>query len=113
MLSHLRQALPHWLTLPFLSLSLAACAGMRPTPPIPVALPCGDQIPPSYRQPISGAPLPSGTVGSLAQALDGQTQRLDQANGRVSDTIAIVGLCDAANAKLTTPAPVKKFLGLF
>jgi hypothetical protein len=69
-------------------------------PPTLDAIPCGDLIPDRYRQPVQGAPLPQATVGSLSSALDAQTARLDQANGRTQDVIAIVAVCDTHNAAI-------------
>lgn len=65
-------------------------------------------IPDSLRLPVTPAPsLKAGaTVGDLGVALDGQTAKLDQANGRTADVIQIVGVCDAHNATLlATLAP--------
>lgn len=50
-------------------------------------------------------------VGGLGQALDGQTARLDQANGRTSDVITVVDDCDRRNAELLKSIQPKK--GLF
>lgn len=70
-------------------------------------------MPASYSRPVKGVPLPGPSAGALAQALDGQTAKLDQVNEREADTLAIVGDCDKHNAIVTAPAPKPKVLGLF
>ena len=79
---------------------------MPPTPPIPPAFSCAALIPDSDRKPVAPTPLPPPdvTAGGLWIALDGQTARLDMANGHTSDVIAIVDNCEAQRAK-ATPAP--------
>ncbi len=39
---------------------------------------------------------PEASAGDVVAALDGQTARLDMANGRVADLIAIAEACDSA-----------------
>ncbi len=89
-------------------LSLPACAGTTPTPEILAALQCSPLIPKSYHQPIKGVALPAPTVGGLAVALDGQTARLDQANQRTSDVIAITAACDQRAAQVKALLTPKK-----
>lgn len=100
-------------TLSVIACLLSACAGTPPTPLILAALKCGGGIPPSYREPVAGVALSSigGTLGSHDQALDGQTARLDQANGRTADVIHVVDDCDKRNAELLKSVQPKK--GLF
>lgn len=76
------------------------CAATRLTPPILAALDCAQVIPPSYRQPIAPAPLisPDATAGQALTALDDQTTRLDMANGRSADLVAIADGCQARQA---------------
>jgi hypothetical protein len=64
------------------------------------ALDCAALIPPSYRRPVAATPLPrtDATAGDLWTALDGQTGRLDQANGRTADLISIAEACQARQA---------------
>jgi hypothetical protein len=64
------------------------------------ALDCSALIPPSYRRPVAGTPLPptDATAGDLWTALDGQTGRLDQANSRSADLISIAEACQARQA---------------
>ena len=72
-----------------------------------LSAPCSPLIPPSFRNPVAATPLPAAdaSAGQVLAALDGQTARLDMANGRMSDVIAIVVACDrrareaAASAK--------------
>lgn len=90
-------------TLSILALSIASgpgCVTTHLSPPILAALDCASLIPPSYRQPVPSIPLPGKglTVGELAVALDGQTARLDQANGRMADVVAIADTCQARQA---------------
>lgn len=73
-------------------------------------------IPPSYRQPVAPVPLPSegATAGDLWSSLDGQTNRLDQANGRAGDLVAIADACQARQAavvKALAPKPWWKVWG--
>jgi len=94
----------------------AGCAGTVSTPVYLAAQRCSDQIPPSYRKPVSGVGLlsPEATAGEATAKLDGQTAALDTANGRVSDVIGIVDRCDARNAEAAAKlAPKRKRFGLF
>lgn len=77
---------------------------------------CGDQIPPSYRQPVRGVGLLSSqaTAGEATGKLDGQTAALDVSNGRTADVIGIVDRCDARNAEAAAKLqPRKRMLGVF
>jgi hypothetical protein len=56
----------------------------------------------------------NATIGELGAKLDAQTAGLDQANGRTSDLISIIGRCDARNAEAAAKLqPRRKVLGLF
>lgn len=95
-----------------LMLTLGVGASACTTVPVVIqpALACSDFIPPSYRQPVQSAPIPQGplTVGALEDFGDGQTARLDQANGKTKDVEAICDAVDAANkkaAKALAPRP--------
>ena len=84
---------------------LASTTGCATTPLIVTtlsALRCADLIPQSYRSPVLGTPLlrAGATVADLGAALDGQTAKLDQANGRTSDLIAIADMCQAQQDKV-------------
>ena len=59
-------------------------------------------IPPSYRQPVAGTPIPAADadVGDLWDSLDDQTGRLSHANGRSSDLISMADACQASQAKV-------------
>ena len=97
-----------------LSLSiLLAAAGCAATPPIemtPPALNCAALIPPSARQPVSPALLPAvdATAGAVWSALDDQTGRLDQANGRIGELAAIADACQAQQARVTSALTPKR-----
>lgn len=80
-----------------LAVALSGCISTRLSPPVLAALDCSQIIPPSFRTPIPGTPLPDtgATAGDLWKALDGQTTQLDQANGRISDLNAIADGCQA------------------
>lgn len=77
------------------------------------ALKCGGGIPPSYREAVPGVSLSSvGTdLGGALSALDGQTARLDQSNGRTADVIVVIDDCDKRNVELLKSIQPKK--GLF
>lgn len=86
---------------------------MPQRPAILAALRCGPLIPPSYRLPVKSAALPGPTVGELAAFGDAQTAKLDLANQRTADAIAITEACDAradrVRAALDPPRPWWKF----
>lgn len=86
--------------------AVSACAGIAPMTATPSAWSCAALIPPGDREPVRAVPLPvrDATAGALWMALDGQTARLDLANGRLADVEAIVDRCEANRAALT-PAP--------
>lgn len=74
---------------------------------------CSRLLPDSWRQPVPGAPLPTGeTVGDWVAFGDAQTGQLDKANGRTVDAIGIIERCeerDRAAVKRARP----KVLGIF
>lgn len=54
------------------------------------------------------------TAGDVASSLDGQTAKLDQANGRTADVIAICEAVARHNAEVAKALqPRRKFLGVF
>jgi hypothetical protein len=56
---------------------------------------CSAYIPDAWRQPVPGAPLPEGNaVADWIVALDQQTGQLDKANGRMADSLHIIGECE-------------------
>lgn len=78
-----------------LALALTACAG---GPPIVTAsaADCAGLLPASWKAGVSGAELPpeAASVGDWIAFGDAQTGRLDLANGRTADAIAIVERCE-------------------
>ena len=74
---------------------------------------CSMLIPDSWHKPVVGADLPGGnTVGDWIAFGDAQTGRLDVANGREADTLAIVGRCETRDrAAVAKSRP--KVLGVF
>ncbi len=62
---------------------------------------------------MAGAPLPDGnTVGDWIAFGDAQTGRLDVANGRQADTLAIIARCEERDRKaVKTSRP--RILGIF
>lgn len=85
---------------PWAMLSLApgltGCAGGTPIVTASAA-DCAGLLPDHWRQGVLGAELPvdAGTVGDWIAFADAQTGKLDQANGRTLDAIAIVERCEA------------------
>lgn len=78
-------------------LLLTSCA----TPTV-IATPnsCTTLIPENWRAGVPGAPLPAGdTVGDWISFGDAQTGKLDQANGRTTDTIGIIERCEERDEK--------------
>jgi hypothetical protein len=55
---------------------------------------------------VAPTPLPpaDASAGGLWIALDDQTARLDQANGRLADVLDIGQRCEAQQAKAAAPA---------
>jgi hypothetical protein len=77
---------------------LPGCAGGPLINATPGA--CSRLRPDNWRNPIAGAPLPTGnTVGEWIAFGDAQTGQLDKANGRTADTIAIIERCEARDAE--------------
>lgn len=90
--------MPKGLTRRWLLLSampgLTGCAAARPIVATPAA--CAALLPAGWKAGVPGAPLPSGDrVGEWIAFADAQTGRLDEANGRTRDAIAIVERCEA------------------
>jgi hypothetical protein len=86
-----------------------AVVGCAPTALIgtpPPAFNCSALIPASDRTAVPPTPLPGtdATAGALWIALDDQTARLDQANGRTADVLDIQQRCEAERTKAQTPA---------
>jgi hypothetical protein len=92
------------------TLSLSACV----TPAV-VTTPssCATLVPPEWKQGVAGAPLPQGDmVADWEVFADAQTGKLDQANGRTSDTIGIVERCEQRDAAAVKSATSPRFLGI-
>ena len=86
---------------------------------------CSEFIPPAWKQPVAGYPLPDFSAADAApDELDaarkeakawqgfavGQTGQLNKANGRQADTIHIFETCER---RANDARPRKKFLGVF
>jgi hypothetical protein len=93
------------------SVALTACVSAGPIVAAPSS--CSTLIPASWREGVEGAPLPDGdTVGDWIAFSDAQTGRLDVANGRTADSLAIIERCEARDARAVDRSR-PKFLGLF
>lgn len=94
--------------------AVGGCATTKLSAPALPAFSCAALIPPGLRQPVAPTALPPAdtTAGALWIALDDQTARLDQANGRTADVVAITQQCEAERAKLT-PSAKAGWLGRF
>lgn len=90
------------------------CAPFVSAGPI-VATPsaCSSLIPDSWSAGVEAAPLPDGTtVGDWIAFGDAQTGRLDVANGRQADTLAIIARCEERDRKAVSKSR-PRFLGIF
>jgi hypothetical protein len=97
--------------IPCLALALGGCISAGPI----VAEPgnCSGYIPDSWRAPVAGADLPDGeTVADWIVFGDAQTGRLDIANGRLEDSLHIIGECERRSAAAVERSR-PKVLGLF
>ena len=83
-------------TLLLLALASTACAG-APSIVTASAADCAGLLPASWKEGVAGAALPpdEASAGDWIAFADAQTGRLDQANGRTVDAIAIVERCEA------------------
>ena len=93
-----------------ISLAVAGCAGTPPMRLTLAALDCAATIPPSYRRPVAGTPLPfpSASAGTVWSSLDDQTSKLDRANGRTSDVIAMADSCQVHQAAVLSALTPKR-----
>ena len=100
-----RRALIRVLILGSTPLAVGACALTRPIGTTPDVFSCAALIPPNDRQPVAptALPPPDAVAGALWIALDEQTARLDMANGRAGDVVAIMDQCEAERAKAFAP----------
>ncbi len=95
-----------------LGLTLAGCMGK----PSVIAAPnsCVTLIPDTWRMGVPGVPLPADdTIGEWIAFGDGQTGKLDQANGRTRDTIEIVERCEKRDSEAVRKATRGFFGRLF
>jgi hypothetical protein len=91
-------------------MTLAACVTSGPILATPGA--CSTLIPDSWRAGVEGADLPEGTtVGDWIAFSDAQTGKLDVANGRTADSLAIIERCEARD-RLAVKRSRPKFLGI-
>jgi hypothetical protein len=74
---------------------------------------CSAYIPQAWRAPVPGADLPEGdTVGDWITFADREAAQLDKSNGRLADTLHIIGECERrAGDAVQRSRP--KLLGLF
>ena len=94
-----------------LILALGGCVGGPVIQSTPSS--CVDLLPTSWAAGVSGAPIPEGnTVGDWIAFGDAQTGRLDVANGRQADTLAIIARCEERDRK-AVKASRSRFLGIF
>lgn len=97
--------------LPIATILLAGCVSSGPI--IASASACSTLVPDSWAAGVAGAPLPDGNaVGDWIAFADAQTGRLDVANGRQADTLAIIGRCEERD-RLAVKKSRPRFLGLF
>jgi hypothetical protein len=91
-------------------LLLGGCVSAGPIVAAPSS--CSTLIPDSWRAGVDGAPLPDGeTVGDWIAFADAQTGKLDVANGRTADSLAIIERCEARDREAVQRSR-PKFLGL-
>lgn len=86
---------------------LAGCQTIVTTPPAD----CTAFIPPAWKEPIPGAPLPADdTLPEWQKFGVGQSGQLSKSNGRNADALHIISTCET---KANQARPRKKFLGIF
>lgn len=85
----------------------AGCSTLVTSPPAE----CSQFIPDSWREPIPGAPLPTGMDARAWMAFGiEQSGQLDKSNGRTADILHIVGQCEMHSNKARARG---KWLGVF
>lgn len=102
-------------SLSILMLMTPGCALFVDEPPI-LATPnaCSKLIPPSYRNGVVAADLPtSNTIGDWIVFADAQTGQLDKANDRQATTIHITETCERLQREAVEASRPRKFLGIF
>jgi len=96
-----------------LAAPLLLCGCITGGPIVAASGACSTLIPDSWRLGVEGADLPAGmTIGDWIAFADAQTGRLDVANGRTIDSLAIIERCEARDAAAVR-ASRPKVLGLF
>lgn len=97
---------------PLTAIALAVSGCVSAGPILAEAGNCSSFIPEAWREPVQGAELPEGnTVGDWIAFADREAAQLDKANGRLGDTLHIIGECEkraAAAVKRSRP----RFLGV-
>lgn len=95
-----------------IAIALAVSGCVTSGPIIAEAGNCSGYIPGAWREPVPGADLPeSNSVGDWISFADREAAQLDKANGRMADTLHIVGECERrATAAVKRSRP--RFLGI-
>lgn len=74
---------------------------------------CSSLLPAEWRDGVASAPLPTGeTVADWIVFSDQQTGRLDQANGRTRDAIAVVSRCEERDRVAVKSATRRRLFGI-
>ena len=103
----MRSAKPKGLMLLFpVLLVTPGCFPFVSEPPIAASQSaCSSLLPPEWREPVPGAPLPDGeTVGDWIAFGDAQTAQLDKANDRTGAAIGIIERCEARDREAVKKA---------
>lgn len=97
----LRRAQQTSLILALFGLLLSGCVATRANVTIQPALACSKLIPDDWRRGVQGANMPTTVAaGEWLIFGDAQTAKLNEANGRTRDSIAIVEKCEAREAAI-------------
>ena len=81
------------------ALLASGCASVRPMP-LAQSAPCSSLVPSGLRADVAPVDLPpaDATAGQVWSALDGQTGRLDTANGFKTAALEVITGCEARDA---------------
>ena len=108
--SGMRGSLPYAGAL-LIAMSLAVSGCMTAGPIVAEPGNCSGYIPDSWRLGVEGADLPTGeVVADWIAFADAQTGKLDTSNGRLTDSLHIIGECER-RAALAVKRSRPKFLG--